>query len=118
MNNALREEKLKNIINNKKKIGKKFIYDNLVKLYYNNLLKDKDIQNINNIKKEKILNLFNIKEKTNKFLIKSYFTKFYHKGIISQLIEERNEMRIKEEKEKINNIKKIIISIENHKNKL
>ena len=117
LNNSLREEKLKNIISNEKNKGNIIVYNSLTKLYYNNLLNDKEIQNINNIKKEKIFNLFKAKEKANKFLIKSYFTKFYNKGIISQLIEEKNEMRKKEEKEKINKIKKIIISIDYHKNK-
>ena len=117
LNNSLRNQKLKNIITNTKNKGNKIVYDSLVKIYYNNLLKDKDIQNINNIKKEKLLKLFKIKEKTNKFLIKSHFIKFYNNGIIFQFIEEKNEMRRKEEKEKINKFKKIIISIENHKNK-
>ena len=117
LNNSLRKQKLKNIITNSKNKGNKIVYDSLVKIYFNNLLKDKDIQNINNTKKEKILKLFQIKDKVNKFLLKSYFTKFYNNGIISQLIEEKNEMRKKEEKEKINRYKKIIISIENHKNK-
>ena len=116
LKNKLREEKIKNIISNKKNEGNKIIYATLVKMYYNHLLKNKDIQNINNIRKGKIFNLFKIKEKTNKFFIKSYFTKFYNQGLISQLIEEKNEMIKKKEIEKINKFKKII-SVENHKNK-
>ena len=117
LNNSLREEKLKFIINNKKNKGNRITYNSLVKLYYNSLLNNKEIKHLDNIKKEKILNLFKIKEKTQKLSIKWHFNKFYFKGIISELIEEKKESIKKEEQSKLKNLKLILASIENHKNK-
>ena len=117
LNNSLREEKIKNIIINEKNKTNAITYNNMIKLYYSNLLKNKDIQNTVNIRNAKIYHIFKNKEKSNESFLKSYFNKFYFKGIISQLNEEKEESMKKEEFTKMNNFKKLIISIENHKNK-
>jgi hypothetical protein len=107
----------KNIIINEKNKTNAITYNNMIKLYYNNLLKNKDIQNTTNIRNAKICHIFKNKEKSNESFLKSYFNKFYFKGIISQLNEEKEESMKKEEFTKMNNFKKLIVSIENHKNK-
>ena len=117
LNNSLREEKLKNIITNAKNKSNKLAYNNMSKIYYNNLLKNKDKQNKTNIRNEKIYHVFKNKEKSNKSMLKSYFNKFYFKGLILQLNKANEESKKNEEILKMNHFKKIIISIDNHKNR-
>ena len=117
LNNTLREEKLKNIITNRKNKANTITYNNITKLYYNTLLNNKDTENIKNLRSEKIYNIFKNKEKSNQSKLKSYFNKFYYKGIISELNENIEDYNKKEKFSKMKDFKKLIISIENHKNK-
>ena len=117
INYLLREQKLKVLIRNK--INKKnyFLRNNFIKFFYNGLINYKETENRNNIIREKLKNIFINKEKDNKKVMKSSFYKFYYKGIISHLIEERNKSIIDKKTENDNKIKKLIISMEQRKDK-
>ena len=116
-NNSIRELKLNYIMTNHKSKTNNNTYINFIKLYYNDLLKNKEDENKNNIIKEKLMNIISKKEKAYKLFLKSYFNKFYYNGVLSSLIEEKNERLEKEKIIKLNNLKKYIISIENRKKK-
>jgi hypothetical protein len=90
--------------------------NNLINLYYNDIIKYKEFKSRNNLIKEKLINLIKNKEKYYRSFIKSNFKKFYYNGIISCIIEEKNENMQREKTKKLNNLKKTIISIENRAN--
>ena len=113
---SLRECILNHIIINQKNKIKIITYNRLIKLYYNDIIKQKEIQNRNNLIKEKLSHLIRNKEKNYQNFIKSYFKKFYYNGIISCLIEEKNKNIEKEKTKKLNNLQKAIISVENRTN--
>ena len=114
-NNSIRKLKLNYIMTNQKSKTNNNTYINFIKLYYTDLLKNKENENKNNIIKEKLMNIISKKEKAYKLVINSYFNRFYYNGVISSLIEEKNECLAKEKIKKLNNLKKYIISIENLK---
>jgi hypothetical protein len=90
--------------------------NNLINLYYNDIIKYEEFKSRNNLIKEKLINLIKNKEKYYRNFIKSNFKKFYYNGIISCIIEEKNENMQREKTKKLNNLKKSIISIENRAN--
>ena len=116
INKSLRECKLNHIMINQKNKINVITYNNLIKIYYNDIIKHKELQNRNNLIKEKLINLIKNKEKYYRNFIKSNFKKFYYNGIISYLFEEKNKNMQKENTKKLNNLKKSIISIENRAN--
>jgi hypothetical protein len=113
---SLKECNLNHIIINQKNKIKIITYISLIKLYYNDIIKQKEIQNRNNLIKEKLSHLIRNKEKNYQNFIKSNFKKFYYNGIISYLIEEKNKNMQKEKTKKLNNLQKAIISVENRTN--
>ena len=117
LNNALREQKLKYLINNK--INKEYNYlkKSFVHLYNKGLINYKEIENINSLKKTKLINMIINKEKANKIIIKSFFSKFYYKGIISNLIEEKNKNIIDQKTQNENKIRKLFNYMEQRKDK-
>lgn len=113
----LKKEKLNNlmiILKNRENNNK---YHSFYKLYYFGIINNKETEYKNNTINEKLINIIINKENKVKSLIKRYFHKFYDKGIISQLNEENNQ-NIKLINGKIlNNLKKLILSVELRKNK-
>jgi len=116
-NNILKEEKLKLLVYDKKNKEYIFLKNNFIKFYYKGLLYYREIQNRKDILSTKLLNIILIKDKINKAIIKSYFKIFYYKGIISNLMEEKKKNFSAIKQEKFNKINKLIISIEQRKDK-
>ena len=116
-NFMLKKEKLNNLMTILKNREKNNIYHSFYKLYYSGIINYKETEYKNDTINEKLINLIINKENKHKSLIKRYFHNFYDNGIISQLNEENNQ-NIKLINAKIlNNLKKLIISVELRKNK-
>ncbi len=117
INNALREQKLIFLIQNKRNKEYNYLKNTFIKLYYNGLMKHKKKEKIKSVLKAKLKNMIIKKEKENKLIIKSYFSKFYLKGIISHLIEEKNKNIIDKKTQNDNKIRKLFTSMEQRKDK-
>ena len=116
-NILLKKEKLNKIIiilNNRENNN---IYLSFYKLYYFGLINYKKTEYKNDKINAKLTNIILNKENKHKSLIKRYFHKFYYKGIISQINEENNQNIKIINAKKLNNVKKVIMSVENRKNK-
>ena len=116
-NNILKEQKLKLLVYDKTNKEYIFLKNNFIKFYYKSLLYYREMQNNEDILRTKLINIILKKEKINKSIIKSYFKQFYYKGIISNLMEEKKKNFSEKKQEKLNKFSKLIISIEQRKDK-
>ena len=116
-NFMLKKEKLNNLMLILKNRENNNIYHSFYKLYYFGIINYKEIEYKNDTIKGKLTNIIINKENKHKSLIKRYFHKFYDNGIISQLNEENNENIKLINRKILNNLKKLIISVEHRKNK-
>ena len=81
-NKALKQQKLKCIINNSKNKNNIYIHHNFLKFHYKSIIYQKEIINKNNLLKNKLVHIISNKEKRYKSILRTYFHKFYYKGII------------------------------------
>ena len=116
-NNLLMKQKLKFFLWNKANKEYNLLKNKFMTFYLKGLINQKENENLNNIRTNKLERIILNKEKANQGYIKSYFQKFYYRGIIANLIEEKNEYIEEKNQENTKKIKKLFISIENKKNK-
>ena len=111
------KQKLAYLINKKRVHEFNYLNVFFMKLCLEKLKKDKEIENKNSIIKTKLKNIIINRVKYNKYILKSSFHRFYYKGMISSLIHEKNKYNIDKKKENFEKIKKLIILINNRKDK-
>ena len=90
VNEVLKDQKLKYIINNENNKNKIYIQHNFLKFHYKSIIYQKEIISKNNLLKNKLLHIVLNKDKRNKSILRAYFHKFYYKGIISYKNKEKN----------------------------
>ena len=116
LNYNLKEKYLNNIIIIIEKNKNKILQNFFVKLYYIGLLQKKETENNNNIKIEKLRNLFTKKQNKEKLNLQKYFNAFYTEGILAQYIKEKAQNEQNKKNIILQNLKKLIISINKRNN--
>ena len=112
-----KKQKLINIIKTKSIKEHNYLKYFFMKYYLIGLIKNKEKENKNTIIKSKLINIIINREKYNKYILKSSFDKFLYKGMISNLIDEKNKYIIDKNKENNEKFKKLLIKIDNRKDK-
>ena len=89
-NEALKNQKLKYIINNSKIKNKIYIHNNFLKFQYKSIINQKEAISKSNLLRSKLLHIITNKENKYKSILRTYFNTFYYKGIIFNKNKERN----------------------------